>query len=36
MADPKDLGDTVFHSWEILGEILKSENAKGIICDIGM
>ena len=30
------LGDTCLHSWEVLAEILKSEEAKGIVCDIGM
>jgi NAD+ synthase (glutamine-hydrolysing) len=29
-------GDTVMHSWEVLGKILQSEEAKGIVCDIGM
>jgi hypothetical protein len=29
-------GDTVLHSWEILAQILQSEEAQGIICDIGM
>ena len=30
------LGDTVFHSWEVLAKILSSEAAMGIVCDIGM
>ncbi len=30
------LGDTVLHSWEVLAKILQSEEAKGIVCDIGM
>jgi NAD+ synthase (glutamine-hydrolysing) len=30
------LGDTVLHSWEVLVKILQSEEAQGIICDIGM
>ncbi|WVQ94011.1 NAD+ synthetase [Kwoniella sp. CBS 9459] len=29
-------GDTILHSWEVLAQILQSEEAKGIICDIGM
>lgn len=29
-------GDTVLHSWEVLVKILQSEEAQGIICDIGM
>ncbi len=29
-------GDTVLHSWEILGKLLQSEETKGILCDIGM
>jgi len=29
-------GDTVLHSWEVLAKILQSEEAQGIICDIGM
>ncbi|EIW67818.1 hypothetical protein TREMEDRAFT_39964 [Tremella mesenterica DSM 1558] len=29
-------GDTVLHSWEVLARILQSEEAKGIVCDIGM
>ncbi|RSH79056.1 glutamine-dependent NAD(+) synthetase [Apiotrichum porosum] len=29
-------GDVVLHSWEILAQILKSEEAQGIVCDIGM
>ena len=29
-------GDTCLHSWEVLAEILKSEEAKDIVCDIGM
>lgn len=29
-------GDTEQHSWEVLGIILQSEEAKGIVCDIGM
>ncbi|KAG8714421.1 glutamine-dependent NAD(+) synthetase [Ceratobasidium sp. 423] len=29
-------GDTVLHSWEILGRIIQSEVVKGILCDIGM
>lgn len=30
------LGDTVLHSWEVLAKILVSEEAMGIVCDIGM
>lgn len=30
------LGDTMLHSWEVLAKILQSEEAKGIVCDIGM
>ena len=30
------LGDTVLHSWEVLAKILASEEAFGIVCDIGM
>ncbi|RDB23408.1 Glutamine-dependent NAD(+) synthetase [Hypsizygus marmoreus] len=29
-------GDTVLHSWEVLAKILSSEEAMGIVCDIGM
>ncbi|CAE6350078.1 unnamed protein product [Rhizoctonia solani] len=29
-------GDTVLHSWEILGRIIQSEVVRGILCDIGM
>lgn len=29
-------GDTILHSWEVLVQILQSEEAKGIVCDIGM
>ncbi|KAL5633160.1 hypothetical protein ACGC1H_003600 [Rhizoctonia solani] len=29
-------GDTVLHSWEILGRIIQSEVVQGILCDIGM
>lgn len=29
-------GDTILHSWEVLAEILQSEEAKDIVCDIGM
>ncbi|EPQ56621.1 glutamine-dependent NAD synthetase with GAT domain-containing protein [Gloeophyllum trabeum ATCC 11539] len=29
-------GDTVLHSWEVLAKILESEEATGIVCDIGM
>ncbi|KAK8845384.1 NAD+ synthetase [Kwoniella newhampshirensis] len=29
-------GDTILHSWEVLATILQSEEAKGIICDVGM
>ncbi|KAH9839955.1 glutamine-dependent NAD synthetase with GAT domain-containing protein [Rhodofomes roseus] len=29
-------GDTGLHSWEVLAKILESEDAKGILCDIGM
>ena len=29
-------GDTGLHSWEVLVEILKSPEAYGIVCDIGM
>lgn len=30
------LGDTGLHSWEVLADILKSEEARDIVCDIGM
>ncbi|KAH9951184.1 glutamine-dependent NAD(+) synthetase with GAT domain-containing protein [Amylocystis lapponica] len=29
-------GDTALHSWEVLAKILQSEEAKDIVCDIGM
>ncbi|KAF9052331.1 glutamine-dependent NAD synthetase with GAT domain-containing protein [Hymenopellis radicata] len=29
-------GDTVLHSWEVLAKILASDEASGIVCDIGM
>ncbi|KAJ7733229.1 hypothetical protein DFH07DRAFT_871007 [Mycena maculata] len=29
-------GDTVLHSWEVLAKILTSEEAQGIVCDVGM
>ncbi|OWZ68719.1 NAD+ synthetase [Cryptococcus neoformans] len=29
-------GDTMLHSWEVLAKILQSEEAKDIVCDIGM
>jgi NAD+ synthase (glutamine-hydrolysing) len=29
-------GDIMLHSWEVLADILKSEDTKGIVCDIGM
>ncbi|EJD07304.1 glutamine-dependent NAD synthetase with GAT domain-containing protein [Fomitiporia mediterranea MF3/22] len=29
-------GDTVLHSWEILGKILESEDVSDILCDVGM
>lgn len=29
-------GDTVLHSWEVMAKILASEEAEGILCDIGM
>ncbi|KAK0188721.1 hypothetical protein F5146DRAFT_959270 [Armillaria mellea] len=29
-------GDTVLHSWEVLAKILASEEAMGIVCDLGM
>ncbi|KAF7356679.1 Glutamine-dependent NAD(+) synthetase [Mycena venus] len=29
-------GDTVLHSWEVLAKILDSEEAQGIVCDVGM
>lgn len=29
-------GDTVLHSWEILGQILENEVSKDIVCDVGM
>ena len=29
-------GDTLRHSWEVLGEILKGDLTHGLICDIGM
>ncbi|KAB5592423.1 NAD+ synthase (glutamine-hydrolysing) [Ceratobasidium theobromae] len=30
------VGDTVLHSWEILGRIIQSQATGGILCDIGM
>jgi hypothetical protein len=30
------IGDTYLHSWEVLAEIIKSEEAKDMILDIGM
>ena len=30
------LGDTVLHSWEVLGKILESEEVSDILCDVGM
>ena len=36
IARPSLPGDTVLHSWEVLAKILQSEEAQGIICDIGM
>lgn len=32
----KKIGDTYLHSWEVLAEILKSDEAKDMILDIGM
>ena len=29
-------GDTVMHSWEILGRILSSPDTSDIVCDVGM
>ncbi|KXN86615.1 Glutamine-dependent NAD(+) synthetase, partial [Leucoagaricus sp. SymC.cos] len=29
-------GDTVLHSWEVLAKLLSSDEAMGIVCDIGM
>ncbi|WVQ80449.1 NAD+ synthetase [Cryptococcus sp. DSM 104549] len=29
-------GDTILHSWEVLATILQSEEAKGVVCDVGM
>ncbi|CCM00736.1 uncharacterized protein FIBRA_02776 [Fibroporia radiculosa] len=29
-------GDTALHSWEVLSKILESDEAQGILCDIGM
>ncbi len=29
-------GDTILHSWEVLADILQSEEAQDIVCDIGM
>ncbi|KAG9031861.1 glutamine-dependent NAD(+) synthetase [Tulasnella sp. JGI-2019a] len=29
-------GDTILHSWEILGKILENEGARNIVCDVGM
>ncbi|KIY65087.1 glutamine-dependent NAD synthetase with GAT domain-containing protein [Cylindrobasidium torrendii FP15055 ss-10] len=29
-------GDTVLHSWEVLAKILASDEARDIVCDIGM
>ncbi|KAG8884093.1 glutamine-dependent NAD(+) synthetase [Tulasnella sp. 332] len=29
-------GDTILHSWEILGNILENEAARNIVCDVGM
>jgi hypothetical protein len=30
------IGDTYLHAWEVLAEILKSDEAKDMILDIGM
>lgn len=35
-ADGAFEGDTCLHSWEVLGKILSSKEATGILCDIGM
>jgi hypothetical protein len=29
-------GDTELHSWEVLCELLKNKEARGIMCDVGM
>ncbi|KAJ7248515.1 hypothetical protein C8J57DRAFT_1437985 [Mycena rebaudengoi] len=29
-------GDTVLHSWEVLAKIISSDEAQGIVCDVGM
>ncbi|KAI8844781.1 hypothetical protein BC829DRAFT_481600 [Chytridium lagenaria] len=29
-------GDTYLHSWEVLADLLESEDTMGIICDVGM
>ncbi|OBZ66727.1 Glutamine-dependent NAD(+) synthetase [Grifola frondosa] len=31
-----ETGDTNLHSWEVLAKILDSEEAQGIVCDVGM
>lgn len=31
-----NLGDTILHSWEILGQILQNEVNHNIVCDVGM
>lgn len=35
-TDGRHVGDTYLHSWEVLAEIIKSDEAKDMILDIGM
>lgn len=35
-TDKCTVGDTYLHSWEVLAEIIKSDEAKDMILDIGM
>ena len=30
------IGDTYLHSWEVLGQILNSKEAEGMLLDVGM
>jgi hypothetical protein len=30
------IGDTYLHSWEVLGQILTSKEAEGMLLDVGM
>ena len=35
-VNPRFAGDTVLHSWEVLGKLLQAEEVQEIVCDIGM